>query len=330
MNFFKKNINIILSVVVLIICAATWYVWDNSRTVEPASEEYVWNSTLETEYIEYNGKKYVLNPDIETILIGGVDKDGKIDMSEPNESGGHADMLFLVVVNNKTKTVDKIQINRDTMTEIDVLDDNFSVKGTAIAQIALSHAYGNGGSVSCLNTVKAVENLLFGIEINKYMFLNMGAMPIVNDFFGGVEVLVEDSFAGIDDTLVRGKRIKLNGEQAYNFLRSRKGLEDASNVNRMKRHRQYVDNMIDTIKDSVEKEEISVFDLYNEIYDYMATSLSASEITSLVVKTKDYTDNNIIVPKGEFNEENEFMEFYTDDEALRRLVMDLFYIEYEE
>ncbi|MBR4891369.1 MAG: LCP family protein [Clostridia bacterium] len=330
MNFFKKNINIILSVLVLIICALTWYVWDSSKTTEPVSEDYVWNSTLETEYIEYNGRKYIQNPDIETILIGGVDKDGKIDMSTPNESGGHADMLFLVVINSRTKTVDKIQINRDTMTEIDVLDDNFSVKGTAIAQIALAHAYGNGGSVSCHNTVKAVENLLFGIEINKYMFLNMGAIPKINDFFGGIEVLVEDSFAGIDDTLVRGRRIKLTGKQAYNFLRSRKGLEDASNVNRMKRHRQYVDNMIDTIKDSVEKEEISVFDLYNEIYDYMATSLSASEITSLVVKTKDYTDNNIIVPKGEFNEENEFMEFYTDDEALRRLVMDLFYVEYEE
>ena len=48
------------------------------------------------------------------------------------------------------------------MTDIDVLDmDGQPTKGTANAQIALAHAYGDGLEVSCENTVRAVEHLMY-------------------------------------------------------------------------------------------------------------------------------------------------------------------------
>ena len=329
MRFFRKHKHTILCMLLLIVVIVFFGLWLELGGKNVGVEEYVWHSTLEPEYIEFDGQKYVKNQKVETILVCGVDKDGKIDLSGPNQTGGEVDMLMLLVVNNNTGTIDKIQINRDTMTQINILNDNYYTEGTATAQIALSHAYGNGNSISSKNTVDAVENLFYGIDIDKYLFVNMGAIPVVNDYFGGVEVLIEDDFSEVDSSLKMGEIIKLNGEQAYNFLRARKNISDGTNENRMKRHRHYIDSLIEVIYDSTEDGEKNASNLYNKIYDYMNTSLSASEITALVIKTKDYIRNDIVVLEGRFNNESNLAEFYPDEEKLRKLVVDLFYVPQE-
>jgi len=326
MKPLKKFRNIILGLLLVAVCAVTWHVWSEANKEVPVSEEYEWNSTLEEEYIEYNDQKYIRNQKIETVLLGGVDKEGKINLAGGNKSGGETDSLFLLVINNNTRTVDKIQINRDTMAQVNILNDNYNVEDTKIAQIALAHAYGNGGSVSCKNTVDSVEKLFFDIEIDKYFFMNMGAIPTLNNFFGGVEVIIRDDFSSVDPTLVRGRRIKLDGRQAYTYLRAREGMDNTDNQKRMERHRLYVDGMIDNAMESIKSNEATAMELYNDIYDYTATTLSASEITALILKTADYTFNDTITLEGEFSDESELAEFYPDDEKLRELVLKLFYV----
>ena len=326
MKFYKKYKAVLWGIILFAVCAITWNVWMNANKQTPVSNEYEWNSSLEPEYVEYDGKKYKSNSKVETILIGGIDNNGKINLSGGNGTGGEADVLFLLVVNNETKVVDKIQINRDTITDIVVLDDNYNEDGITKAQIALSHAYGNGGSISCKNTVKAVENLFYDIKIDKYMFVNMGVIPVLNDFFGGVEVFIEDDFSNVDSSLAYGTIVNLKGKQATNFLRARKGVGDSDNESRMKRHRQYIDSLLKKVTASIDNEETLATDLYNQIYDYTATTLSASEMAAVAVKTLDYTTNEIIVPEGEFKTKKGFTEFHVDDAKLKEMVLNLFFV----
>ncbi|MBQ8600594.1 MAG: LCP family protein [Clostridia bacterium] len=328
MKILRKLKYLFLLILIAALAIGIWYLRNDEDETAAPPEDYVWNTTLEQEYIEFNGEKYIKNSKVETILLGGVDNDGKIDLSGGNGSGGQADVLLLLVINNETKTIDKIQIDRDTMTQFTVLNENYLAEGTQTAQIALSHAYGNGGSISCNNTVSAVENLLYGIDIDKYLFLNMGAIPTLNDFFGGVEVRIEDDFSAVDPTLVRWRRIKLNGTQAYNYIRARKEMNEPTNRNRLERIGNYMDGLTELIRTSISEGGVSAYTLYNELYDYMATSLAASEMTALVIETADYEMNETLIPEGTFNEESELEEFYMDDAALKQLVIDLFYIPY--
>lgn len=318
-----------LLLLIALLFVGIWYLKqdDEGAVTDP---DYEWVTALPPEYVEYNGLKYAQNDAVTTILLGGVDQDGPLELSGGNGTGGQVDMLMLMVINNETKTIDRIQIDRDTMTSIQVLNENFLVEGTRTGQIALSHAYGNGGSISCNNTVAAVETLFHGIQVDEYLFMNMGAIPTLNDFAGGVEVRIRDDFSQVDPSLRKGRTIRLNGDQAYNYLRSRKLMDEPTNENRMKRISLYMDGLITQLEAQIRSDVESGMVFYDEISAYTSTSLSASQLAALVLKTDGFTYNDIIIPQGTFAENTELEEFYVDEEQLNEMIFELFYEVYTE
>ena len=322
MSFFNKIKTPLLVLIIIALLGAIGYLMFFDDPDPAPKEQYEWESSLQPEIISYGGADWAPNPDITTILIGGVDVAGKLNLSAG--VGGQVDVLMLLVVNSGTKTVDMLQINRDTMANVTVLNDNYVETGKVRAQIALSHAYGNGGTISAKNTVKAVEELLFDIDIDKYMFVNMDAIELINDYLGGIEVEVVDDFSAIDATIPLGP-VKLTGSQALSYLRARTGLSDPSNSARMARHRTYMSSLVNSLRTCVVNATDSPLELYNRIYDYMVTSLSSTELASLVSNTADYTVNETIVPEGTFSENTQLEEFNVDEGLLRNVVVSLFY-----
>ena len=67
-----------------------------------------------------------------------------MEASEDLLKGGQADAVFLAVLDPDEKKISVIGINRDTMTDISVYDENGLYIGTQTAQIALQHGYGDG------------------------------------------------------------------------------------------------------------------------------------------------------------------------------------------
>ena len=294
MSFFSKIKTPLLILIIFLLIGAIVYFAFFDKTPTPPKEQYQWESMLEPEIIDYGGAQWSPNPEVTTVLIGGVDTVGKLNLSA--DDGGQVDVLMLLVINSGTKTIDVMQINRDTMTDITVLNENYVEIGKAHAQIALSHAYGNGGTVSAKNTVKSVEDLLYGIDIDKYIFVNMDAVEIINDFLGGIEVEVVDDFSAVDASIPKGT-VKLTGAQSLSYLRARTGLEDPSNTARMARHREYMRSLFEAIRICVTNATDSPLELYNRIYDYVVTSLSSTELASIVANTAGYTINDIISAK---------------------------------
>ena len=123
--------------------------------------------------IEYDGKTYVYNDGIETVLIVGLDAFGKTVENDSYNNDRQADFLVLLVLDRSNSTCSAIHINRDTMTEVPILGITGQQVATTNQQISLSHTYGNGGLDSCHNVAVAVSRMMYDIPIDSYVSMTM-------------------------------------------------------------------------------------------------------------------------------------------------------------
>lgn len=180
----------------------------------------------------------------------GVDIDGPVQRSSDYTQGGQSDALFLLVVNNKTEQLQVISINRNTMADIELCDEEGIDMGPLKTQICLQHAFGDGKRLSCSKTVDAVSGLFQNIPISGYLAMNMGGIPQMNDAVGGVEVTVQQdiSFPKAGVNLKKGQKVTLNGTQAYYYLHGRDTEEYDSATKRLQREEQYIVAYMDKLK----------------------------------------------------------------------------------
>lgn len=280
--------------------------------------------------VSFGGKWYLKKPNLETLLFMGVDRSGEAVSTGNYVGSGQADSLMLMLIDHDNQQFTILQINRDTMTEVEHLGVLGEIVGSAVEQIALAHAYGEGLEDSCENTVRAVSNLLYGVDIDSYAAVNMEAMAILNDMVGGVTVTIEDDFSEIDPSLVQGESITLTGEQAAHFLRARTGVGDGSNLSRMRRQSAYMSAFSAQFKAKSGETPALALEIYSAVLPYMVTDLSGQTMSQLVNRCRNYQNAGIVSISGEARQGEEFMEFYPDEEKLIETVLSLFYVETED
>ena len=277
------------------------------------------------EAVIYNGQEYVLKGNVETFLVMGLDKNTGTSSADSYNNDKQADFLMLLVFDDDAKKCSAIHINRDTMADIDVL----GVAGDKIdivkKQIALAHTYGNGKNISCQNTADAVSRLLKDVKVNHYISLSLDSVGVFNDLVGGVEVTVLDDFTGIDDTLIKGQKINLNGKQALNYVRERYGMEDSTNATRMKRQKQYLESLYAKTQEKMQSDSEFALKATTQMGDYIISDRSATQLQEIGKKLNEYEFCGILDIEGESKKGKEFIEFYPDDDAINKLVIDLFY-----
>lgn len=280
--------------------------------------------------IAYNDKEYKYKEEIETFLVLGIDETVEKDSKSENRTGVYADFLMLFVFNNETKECTAIQINRDTMTKVNKL----SVGGTSVVasdtmQIALAYNYVNDDNdrIRCRNTKDSVEFLLNGVKVDHYMSVTMDSVPISCDLVGGVEVEVLDDFTGIDNSLVKGEKVTLKGEQALRYVRTRYGLEDSSNSTRMKRQQQYIQALYDKISYNIKEDEEFLIKFVDQMDEYVEYDSSNNKIMKFAEKFENYEFLGIRELEGEQKVVNNLMEFYPNEDSISEVVIELFYTE---
>ena len=223
-----------------------------------------------------------------------------------------------------TITASQKQVNRDTMTEI----QRYGLAGRKLksftGQLALSHTYGSGGTLSCRYTCNAVSKLLLGVPIQHYLALTMDAIPAINDLVGGVTVLIEDDFSKIDPALAQGTRHRLVGDEALTFVRARGGMNEPTNLKRMERQRVYMNALYEQFQDSLSSDENFALRLADELSGYMVSDLTVEMLSQLAEELRDYRFDGIESIEGEAVVGEEYWEFYPDAAALREQVIRLF------
>ena len=276
--------------------------------------------------IVVDGVKYFPKQDIETFLIIGVDEDGEMVRRETLENEGMADAIMLAVFNRTDETIDIISLNRDSMTDISVRGLDGRKVDSMNAQLALSYAYGDGMESSCENTIEAVSKMLYGIEIDHFMALNMDAIKVLNDAVDGVTVDVWDDFSAVDPSIYMG-RVTLYGDQALTYIRARKDVGDQLNVNRMERQQEYMESFFYALKYAVEMDSEFAIKHYEDLTKYMVTDCSVTTMSSVLERYGAYELGEIVTPEGENVRGEKYMEFYVDEDSLEDLVLEHFFAE---
>lgn len=316
-----RNIAILL-LIVLLFCLILFFVtrWEAGQGSFTSN-----GSASNVSVMNVGGKEYQLNPNVQTMLVLGLDKfEGQVE-NDAYYNDQQADFLMLLVIDDQAKTYSAIHINRDTMAEMNILGVAGGKAGTVTQQIALAHTYGNGKEVSCRNTAEAVSKLLLNSKVNHYISVTMDAVPVFNDLVGGVEVEVLDDFSGIDDTLKKGETVTLRGQQALRYVRTRYGMEDSTNNTRMLRQQQYMENLLNKTRLCIENNENFIIDASVNMADYMVADRTVNQLQTLFNKLSSYTFNGIRSFEGDLFKGERFMEFYPDEDSIQEIVVDLFY-----
>lgn len=283
-------------------------------------------------WVKYKGEIYEYKEDILTFLVMGIDKNSDVKEVGEGTDGGQADALFLAVVDATDQSVRIIGINRNTMTDIRVYDENGAYVDTVKAQIAVQHGFGNGMEESCEYQREAVEKLFYGLPIHGYAAINMSAIPTINDAVGGVDVTVLEDLTRIDKSLVEGKEVHLIGKSAFWYLKYRDTDVFGSADLRLARQKQYLNSFLNAAKKAAREDISVVLELYRAIMPQMVTDVSLDEVAYLapILLEYQFDENSFRTMEGETVMGEQFEEFYPEETALYEMILEVFYEKVEQ
>jgi anionic cell wall polymer biosynthesis LytR-Cps2A-Psr (LCP) family protein len=283
------------------------------------------------------GDIYTSDHTFETYLFIGTDNTSAEIAEGEDYHGDMADFLNLLIIDHTAQTYSVLAIDRDTISEIPVIEADGTLTGTGFFQICVSQWYGGDRTMNCENTVAAVSTLLGSLPIDGYFAMAIDDMPRVNSLVGGVTVTIEDDgLTAIDPAFEKGVTITLSDEQAVAFVQARMSVGNGTNIERMARQSQYLTALSKQLKGRLRTEPELALTLYDEMYPDATTDMNGNTVSRLANDVLTYTDN------GEFQFEGtsevgqlledglDHVEFYVDSENMMDVMVELFSLEFQE
>ena len=300
--------------------------WLEKRSRKPETRTELPQAEQET--VELNGHTYKKRDGLTTILVMGVDHETQ--ESYAYRQAGQADFLRLIVLDSNNKTVQQLQIDRDTITPVTVLGVMGDRYEPVEQQICVGYGFGDGRQTSCEVTVEAVENLLGGQTVDQYLSMGLDGISTLNDLAGGITVTLEDDFSAIDPAMTKGTTLTLHCDQAETFVRTRRSIGVGTNEARMARQEQYIQKLATQLDAEVKQNQNFVLTAYDAMEPYLYTNIPRGQLANEVWAAKDYERMDTIKPEGthEIGADG-FMEFYPDAASLQQAVLQLFYEQVE-
>lgn len=301
---------------------------ENTSEGDEPSEEGAWQEG----WIRYRGKIYEYNQDIITFLVMGIDKMEEVSESKDAVSGGQSDALFLVILNPDDQGIRILAINRDTMTDVVLYEAGEDGSSPVVtAQIAAQHGFGDGKEKSCELTRDAVSGLFYDLPISGYVAVNMAAIPELNDALGGVDVMALEDLSSRIKGAAEGNLLHLEGMDAFWYVKYRDTEVFESARGRLARQKQYLTAFVKLAIEATKKDITLPIDLYGKLKPYMVTDITTDEVMYLAGQLNGYTfdQDGIYTMEGTTVMGEKHEEFYPDEEALKDLMIRLFYRQVE-
>lgn len=286
--------------------------------------------------ITYNGKKYRYNDNLINILVMGIDDYGLKGDKDTDANPYQADTIVLGTVDAVKKTVSFMSIPRDTVASIKVLDLNDEVATVKKGPIAIQHSFGTQGERTNEAVVDAVSNLLYSVPINRYVSVDITAIPDINDSLGGITVDIPEDLTKWNPKMKAGTKdyLLLNKDAVIFVARRDTGIDDSA-MGRMKRQVMYLKKLFPAVKAKTAENITYPIALYNSEADRVKTNLTIDEMTYLAKLLLDLelSDKDIVSVPGEMKriepgeiEDYEYeMGYIVDEDALKQLIVDRFY-----
>jgi LCP family protein required for cell wall assembly len=205
-KFFLTTLFISLFVIIGVTVTYGYSTWNKAANVVSDSYE----SDGRDKGSSLREPEFELDENNISILFIGVDQGGKRKINDR----GLSDALILATLNKTDKSVNMVNIPRDSYVYVPYRDEYTKI----------THAHAYGGTKAAIETV---ENL-FEVPVDYYMTINFNAFIDVVDTVGGIDVNVPFEMHELDSKdrkeaihLLPGEQT-LDGEEALAFVRSRK------------------------------------------------------------------------------------------------------------
>lgn len=278
--------------------------------------------------LEQNGTKFgYRNGRLTNILVIGIDQRDINQTRTGFRNGGQADFLLLLSIDRENRRITPIQLDRDTITGVEMLGVLGHPAGIRQTHLSVAQVFGRTREQNCENTVRAVRRLLYDVPITYYLALDMAGITDLNDALDGVTVTVGEDLTNLDPALKAGARVTLRGQQAETYVRSRMAvISDPTNAGRMRRQRTYMAAAVERFTSLASKDLSFIDEFMEKMQDHIVTDVPQSWLTSHLQSYLQYERADICVPSGVHQDSTDgFTEFYPDEEALKKMVIEIFF-----
>ena len=301
----------------------------NMENRENTSEDSISEEEQEGFYITYDGKQYQYNSDVINILCLGIDKDIPIEEKRETGSEGLADVVILASIDTKEDTLKFLAVPRETIVPVKLIDTKGNFVRTENEQITLQYAYGQTAEKSCELMIDTVSNLLFHLPIQRYCAINFQALPALNDAIGGVDLVSIETVHWWNGSFYEGQQMHLEGQAALDYVRQRDETIPKSSMGRLERQKQYITCYLEQAKEAVGRDLTLPVKMFQSLTENMCTDVTVADITYLVPELLNMEINleNISMVPGETITGGEHEEYHVDADALKQLVIQMFYKE---
>ncbi len=278
--------------------------------------------------VTIGGVKYREKPAITTLLICGIDKPEATENVTANSyrDGGQADFLVLMAIDHTDKKIHQLQLERDTMAEIDILGIFGNEVGTRTEQLCLAHSFGATPEDNAKYTIRAVERLLDGIEIDGYYMIDYTGIPALNDALGGVTVKIEFDMEHLNPAWTKGNKVTLHGKEAETFVRARMSVGSGTNQERMVRQNEFMRNAITKMKQRIADDLSFGEQVLDSLRNLSVSNMTSKRLAEEMYKARDYEILAVDHPEGEYTKGKDgFTEFHMKDGAAVNWVLEHLY-----
>lgn len=238
----------------------------------------------------------VLTSDLEEVPEGMTDASY---LETVNSVEGLSDVILLLRFNPVTNQLIPLSIPRDTRTLIE---------GYGYRKINDANLYGGPALAA-----KTVSELLGGVQIDRYIRINVFGVEKLIDALGGVDLYVPQDMKYQDDSqhlyinLKQGQQ-HLNGEQALQFLRFRN--DQLGDIGRIQRQQILLRALVDQNLNLNTLTRLPK--LLSVVKDHIDTNLSLEEIGALAgfAAQISHSDVNMLMLPGDFSDPKQYQASY--------------------
>ena len=277
--------------------------------------------------VQIDGVTYREKPAVTTLLLCGIDIPAENqNISEIYRSAGPADFILLICIDHTDKKIHQLQIDRDTMADIDILGVFGNEVGTRRWQICLSHSYGATPQDNAKYTVRAVERLLGGLQVDGYYMIDYSAMAPLCDTLGGIPVTINADMTSLHPTWTKGTKVTLHGQEAQDFVKERMNIGGGTNEERMERQNEFMRSAINCLKKKLDTDLGFGEALLKQFQDLSTSNMTTKLLADEVIKSRNYEVLPVEHPAGEHSYGSDgFMEFHMEEGAAIRWVLEHMY-----
>jgi anionic cell wall polymer biosynthesis LytR-Cps2A-Psr (LCP) family protein len=209
------------------------------------------------------------------------------------------------------------------MTEVVTLGIFGNEAGMRVQQICLAHAYGLTPEDNAKYTIRAVQNLLSGIDIDGYYMVDYSAVPVLTDALGGVPVKIEFDMTSVNPEWKQGSSVTLRGKAAETFVRARKTVGEGTNEERMVRQAEFMRSAINQMRQKINNDIGYAETLVETLQGLSVTNMTTKRLAEELKEIHGYEVLPVDHPAGEYTIGSDgFVEFHMQDGAAVEWVLE--------